>query len=83
MAINAELKAEILRRLYHSHPEGLGGEILDNHNGEEAVMDVLQDLQEHGLIQKGNLSIGSNGERSLAPPVKLTSAGADAAKAAE
>lgn len=27
MAINAELKAEILRRLYHSHPAGLGSEI--------------------------------------------------------
>jgi hypothetical protein len=83
MAINAELKAEILRRLYHSHPAGLGSEILDNHHGEEAVMDVLQDLQEHGLIHKGNVHAGAQGERSLVLPIKLTSAGADAAKDAE
>lgn len=83
MAINAELKAEILRRLYHSHPEGLGSEILDNHHGEDAVIDVLQDLQEHGLIQKGHLSVDTQGQRSLTPPVKLTSAGADVAKDVE
>ncbi|MGM3423932.1 hypothetical protein [Pseudomonas benzopyrenica] len=83
MAINAELKAEILRRLYHSHPSGLGSEILDNHHGEDAVMDVLQDLQEHGLIDKGNVHVDAQGDRSLVLPIKLTSAGADAAKNAE
>lgn len=83
MAINAELKAEILRRLYHSHPAGLGNEILDNHHGDNAVMEVLHDLQEHGLIHKGNIHVGALGERSLVLPIKLTSAGADAAKDAE
>ncbi|AXA66265.1 MULTISPECIES: hypothetical protein [Pseudomonas] len=83
MAINAELKAEILRRLYHSHPAGLGNEILDNHHGDNAVMEVLHDLQEHGLIHKGNIHVGAQGERSLVLPIKLTSAGADAAKDAE
>lgn len=83
MATDAELKAEILRRLYHSHPEGLGNEILDNHYGEESVMDVLQDLQQHGPIQKGHLSVDTQGQRALTPPVKLTSAGADVVKDVE
>lgn len=83
MAINAELKAEILRRLLHSHPNGLGSEVLDNHHGEDAVVDVLEDLQDRGLIQKGNVYIGAQGDRSLVLPIKLTSAGVDAAEAAE
>lgn len=78
IAINAEIKAEILRRLYQSHPEGLGNEILDNHHGEEAVMDVLQDLEEHGLIHKGDVHMDAQGDRNLVLPIKLTSTGADA-----
>ena len=34
---NVELEHEVLTRLLHAHPHGLGKEILDNYRGEKAV----------------------------------------------
>lgn len=34
---NDELRTEVLTRLLHAHPNGLGKEVLDNYRGEKAV----------------------------------------------
>ena len=48
---NDALRSEILTRLLHAHPQGLGKELLDNYRGEKAVAGMLKTLQEQGLIQ--------------------------------
>jgi len=39
MSIDNDLKKEVLTRLLHAHPAGLGKEVLDNFRGEHAVAD--------------------------------------------
>jgi hypothetical protein len=77
------LKKEVLTRLLHAHPAGLGKEVLDNYRGGHAVADTLEELQKAGLIHDGCVEIPEKGERSLKYPVKLSSAGVDAAKQLE
>jgi hypothetical protein len=66
--------------LLNAHPAGLGKEILDNYRGENAVADTLEHLQQAGLIHDGCVDSSGKGERSLKYPVKLSSAGVEAAK---
>lgn len=80
MTIDHALKNEVLTRLLHAHPAGLGKEVLDNYRGEHAVADTLEHLQKAGLIHDGCVDSSAKGERSLKYPVKLSSAGVDAAK---
>jgi hypothetical protein len=80
MAIEQSLQREVLTRLYHAHPAGLGKEVLDNFEGDRAVADCLVQLQSQGLIQGGTVTGGANGQR-FEFPVKLTSAGVEQAKA--
>lgn len=80
MTIDNALKKEVLTRLLHAHPAGLGKEILDNYRGEHAVANTLEELQKAGLIHDGCVEIPEKGERTLKYPVKLSSAGVDAAK---
>lgn len=80
MTIDNELKKEVLTRLLHAHPTGLGKEVLDNYRGETAVVDTLEHLQEAGLIHHGCIDNQAKGVRSLKYPVKLSSAGVEAAK---
>ncbi|MFJ3486178.1 hypothetical protein ACIPL1_22670 [Pseudomonas sp. NPDC090202] len=80
MNVDNALKKEVLTRLLHAHPGGLGKEVLDNYRGENAVADALQHLQEAGLIHDGSVDNPARGERSLKYPIKLSSAGVDAAK---
>ncbi|HEY0290453.1 MAG TPA: hypothetical protein VGC62_26185 [Pseudomonas sp.] len=77
MTIDHALKKEVLTRLLHAHPTGLGKEVLDNYRGANAVADTLEHLQQSGLIQNG--SVGDS-DQSLHYPVKLSSAGVEAAK---
>ncbi|MEQ7920292.1 hypothetical protein ABQX22_13940 [Xanthomonas sp. WHRI 1810A] len=83
MTIDNALKNEVLTRLLHAHPAGLGKEVLDNYRGEHAVADTLEHLQEHGLIHDGSVDTASKGERSLHYPIKLSSAGVVAAKSVD
>lgn len=80
MTIDNTLKKEVLTRLLHAHPGGLGKEVLDNYRGENAVADTLEHLQQTGLIHDGCVDTPAKGERTLKYPVKLSSAGVDAAK---
>lgn len=79
MSIDNDLKKEVLTRLLHAHPAGLGKEVLDNFRGEYAVVDVLRHLHKSGLIHDGNLS-ESDGELSIHYPIKLSSSGVETAK---
>ncbi|VVO27117.1 hypothetical protein [Pseudomonas fluorescens] len=79
---NKELEKEILTRLLHAHPEGLGKEVLDNFRGEKVVAGALKLLQDKGWIQGGTVSIEGH-EPSVTYPVKLTASGVDAAKECE
>lgn len=76
---NDELEREVLTRLLHAHPGGLGKEILDNYRGEKAVAGMLKTLQERNLIQ-GNPVTVQDHEPAVEFPIKLTSAGVDAAR---
>jgi hypothetical protein len=69
------LEKEVLTRLLHSHPTGLGKEVLDNFRGAPEVAQCLQDLQQRGLVQSG--------KEPLEYPIKLSHAGVEAAKALE
>lgn len=73
------LQTELLTRLLHAHPQGLGKEILDNYRGEKAVAGMLKTLQEHGLIHDGSVSVDDNHQLSVSYPIKLSSAGVEAA----
>ncbi|KIP98731.1 MULTISPECIES: hypothetical protein [Pseudomonas] len=79
MSIDNDLKKEVLTRLLHAHPAGLGKEVLDNFRGEHAVADTLKHLQDSGLIHDGAVS-GTAGELSLNYPIKLSSSGVETAK---
>ncbi|MBA6118119.1 hypothetical protein JET76_21115 [Pseudomonas putida] len=80
---NDALRSEILTRLLHAHPHGLGKEVLDNYRGEKAVAGMLKTLQEHGLIQDGSVAVDEEHQLSLSYPIKLSAAGVDAAKQAD
>lgn len=80
MTIDNALKQEVLTRLLHAHPAGLGKEILDNYRGENAVADTLEHLQQAGLIHDGCVNRPADGDRTLKYPVKLSSSGVVAAK---
>jgi len=83
MTIDNALKQEVLTRLLHAHPAGLGKEVLDNYRGENAVADTLEQLQTAGLIHDGCVHHSSAGDRSLKYPIKLSSSGVEAAKQLE
>lgn len=83
MPIDKELEKEVLTRLLHAHPAGLGKEVLDNYRGEEQVADMLENLQKNGLIQDGSIDSDPHGTRSLTYPIKLSAAGVEAAKKLE
>ncbi len=83
MTIDNALKQEVLTRLLHAHPAGLGKEVLDNYRGENAVADTLEHLQTAGLIHDGCVHHASEGDRSLKYPIKLSSSGVEAAKQLE
>lgn len=74
--MQSELEKIVLTRLLHAHPQGLGKEILDDHRGAEQVELCIKNLRERGLIH-------SPEEGKLVYPVKLSSAGVEAAKAFE
>ena len=80
---NDALRSEILTRLLHAHPQGLGKELLDNYRGEMAVAGMLKTLQEHGLIQDGAVAVDADHQISMSYPIKLSSAGVEAAKQLE
>lgn len=77
---NDALRSEVLTRLLHAHPEGLGKEVLDNYCGEKAVAGMLKTLQDHGLIHDGAVAIDGNHHISLQYPIKLSASGVEAAK---
>lgn len=77
-----ELEREVLTRLLHAHPEGLGKEVLDNYRGERAVADVLKDLQTRHLIHGGAVSEQQDAPQ-LVFPIKLSSAGVEHARRLE
>jgi hypothetical protein len=83
MTIDKELEKEVLTRLLHAHPDGLGKEILDNYRGENAVADALEYLQQTGLIHDGSVNTSGKADRTLTYPIKLSSAGVKAAKSLE
>lgn len=74
-----DLEREVLTRLLHAHPSGLGKEILDNYRGEKAVLDVIKRLEERNFIQ-GNPVAAEHQTSTLEFPVKLTSSGVEEAK---
>ncbi len=80
---NDALKAEVLTRLLHAHPQGLGKEVLDNYRGEKAVAGMLKTLQEAGLILDGSVAVSSDHQISVNYPIKLSAAGVEAARQAE
>ncbi|WP_122664543.1 hypothetical protein [Pseudomonas viridiflava] len=83
MTIDKDLEKEVLTRLLHAHPTGLGKEVLDNYRGENAVADTLEQLQKDGLIHDGSVDSTGKAGRSLNYPIKLSSAGVVAAKACD
>ena len=80
---NDALRSEILTRLLHAHPQGLGKELLDNYRGEKAVAGMLKTLQEHGLIQDGAVAVDDDHQISVHYPIQLSAAGGEAAKQVE
>lgn len=79
MTIDNALKQEVLTRLQHAHPNGLGKEVLDNFRGEHAVAKVLWHLQDAGLIHDGSIT-GETEQPAIHYPIKLSAAGVDAAR---
>lgn len=79
---NVELEKEVLTRLLHAHPAGLGKEILDNYRGEKVVAGIIKTLQEKGLVQGHPVTVEDH-EPAVEFPIKLSSAGVEAAKKAE
>ncbi|AZD07254.1 hypothetical protein C4K26_1840 [Pseudomonas chlororaphis] len=80
MNVDKELEKEVLTRLLHAHPNGLGKEVLDNYRGEKAVANTLARLEELGLIQEGHVNRDQAGEYIVDPPIKLTSTGVEMAR---
>ncbi|MBA1431320.1 hypothetical protein IFT37_06095 [Pseudomonas fluorescens] len=83
MNVDRDLEKEVLTRLLHAHPQGLGKEVLDNYRGEKEVASVLAFLQDRGLIRDGNVATDDAGEYSLSLPIKLTASGVDEARKLE
>ncbi|MCK6191168.1 hypothetical protein [Pseudomonas sp. EYE_354] len=83
MNVDRTLEKEILTRLLHAHPQGLGKEVLDNYRGEKEVAGVLAFLQDRGLIKDGHVTTDDTGEYSLNLPIKLTASGVDEARKLE
>ena len=79
MNVDKNLEKEVLTRLLHAHPSGLGKEVLDNYRGEKVVARALATLQERGLIQHGHVVCNEDGEHSLNLPIRLRAAGVEAA----
>ena len=79
-ATNRNLEKEVLTRLLHAHPQGLGKEVLDNYRGEKEVASVLAFLQDRGFIKDGHVTTDDAGEYSLNLPIKLTASGVDEAR---
>ena len=50
MNVDKNLEKEVLTRLLHAHPSGLGKEVLDNYRGEKVVASTLATLQERCLL---------------------------------
>ena len=80
---NQTLQNEVLTRLYHAHPNGLGKEVLDNYRGEKVVAGMLKTLQDDGLIHDGSVEVDAEHQISVQYPIKLSSAGVEAAKRVE
>ena len=80
MNVDNDLEKEVLTRLLHAHPGGLGKEVLDNYRGEKVVASTLAHLQDRGLIQHGHVTCNEAGEHALNLPIKLSSAGVEAAR---
>lgn len=80
---NDPLRTEVLTRLLHAHPNGLGKEVLDNYRGEKAVAGMLKTLQEHGLIQDGSVAVRADHQVTMSYPIKLSAAGVEAARQLE
>jgi len=80
MNVDKNLEKEVLTRLLHAHPSGLGKEVLDNYRGEKIVASTLATLQERGLIQHGNVVCNEAGAQSWDLPINLSSAGVEAAR---
>ncbi|TFY93564.1 hypothetical protein DYL61_13220 [Pseudomonas nabeulensis] len=83
MNVDRNLEKEVLTRLLHAHPNGLGKEVLDNYRGEKVVASVLAFLQDRGFIKDGHVTTGDDGEYSLNLPIKLTASGVDEARKLE
>ncbi|CRM43851.1 hypothetical protein [Pseudomonas sp. 37 R 15] len=83
MNVDTNLEREVLTRLLHAHPQGLGKEVLDNYRGEKEVASVLAFLQDRGLIKDGHVTTDDAGEYSLNLPIKLTASGVDEARKLE
>lgn len=80
MNVDRNLEKEVLTRLLHAHPQGLGKEVLDNYRGEKEVASVLAFLQDRGLIKDGHVTTDDVGEYALNLPIKLTASGVDEAR---
>jgi hypothetical protein len=74
MQIDKGLEQELLTRLLHAGPGGLGKEILDNYRGGHEVAEALSELQTRGWIQD------RKADADWGDPFKLTAAGAEAAR---
>ena len=83
MNVDRNLEREVLTRLLHAHPQGLGKEVLDNYRGGKEVASVLDFLQDRGLIKDGHVTTDDAGEYSLNLPIKLTASGVDEARKLE
>ncbi|AUZ47680.1 hypothetical protein [Pseudomonas sp. 31 R 17] len=83
MNVDRNLEREVLTRLLHAHPQGLGKEVLDNYRGGKEVASVLAFLQDRGLIKDGHVTTDDAGEYSLNLPIKLTASGVDEARKLE
>jgi len=77
---DSNLEKEVLTRLLHAHPSGLGKEVLDNYRGEKVVANTLAALQDRGLIQHGHVTCNEAGEHTVNLPIKLSIAGVEAAR---
>jgi hypothetical protein len=83
MNVDKNLEREVLTRLLHAQPHGLGKEVLDNYRGEKVVASALAFLQDRGLIKDGHVTTDAAGEYALNLPIKLTASGVDEARKLE
>ena len=83
MNVDHNLEKEVLTRLLHAHPRGLGKEVLDNYRGEKVVASALATLQDRGWIKEGHVTCNDAGEHALNLPIKLTASGVEAARKLE